>query len=130
VIKDPLDFAWPVEQAPEALEALARASGLPFRPIDRTAAVPMGSGRSQLDELSKWLESVAASAELEIEPVQSAYADAGDMIRSSAPALLRLERDDRAMLLALLAGGRRHVVVIGFSVRQSRRLGLGTPSCC
>jgi len=68
VTSDPFARAWPMEQAREALEALARASGLPVRTIDRTSTVPAAG---TFDEMSHWLESIGATADLEIEPIQS-----------------------------------------------------------
>lgn len=106
---DPFALAWPVEQAREALEALARASGLPVRAIDQSSPVPRSAG---LDDLSHWLELVGANAELEIEPIQAGYSDVSRMIKSSAPSMLRLERGGETRLLVLLSGTRRRVVAL------------------
>ena len=114
---DPFALAWPMDQAREALEALARSSGLPVRTIERTSIVPAAG---TLDEMSRWLESIGATADLEIEPIQSGYADVRRMIGSSAPSMLRLEQGGHSRLLLLLSGGRRLVQVLAPDLSRRR----------
>jgi ABC-type bacteriocin/lantibiotic exporter with double-glycine peptidase domain len=118
--RDLFELAWPAEQLKEALEALARASGLPVRALDRTASLSATTGEQPLEELSKWLESAGPIAGLEIEPVQSNYGDVNQLIRSSAPALLRLLGDGRSRFLLLLAGGRRRVLILAPDLSRRR----------
>ncbi len=94
-------LAWPVARLPEALELLARRSGLSPRPGQLSAprAVPGGP----------WIERAAEWLGFEAEPVDTAYPGVGLMIAGAAPALLGLGEDAYALLLR---GGRRSVTVI------------------
>jgi ATP-binding cassette subfamily B protein len=115
---DPFELAWPLEQAPEALDALARACGLPIRPIERSTSRRSAAAEGSLDELSAWLESLGVASALELEPVQAVYGDVHQMIGSCAPALLRVERDGRPRLLVVLRGGWRRVTAIASDLSQ------------
>jgi ATP-binding cassette subfamily B protein len=92
-------ITWPANRAAEALDALARRSGL--RPqvggISTPAAVDPDPTR-----LGRWIEVSAAALGLDAEPAEVRYADVERFLGSAAPALLRLS--DGSML-ALLASG-------------------------
>src|SRR5204863_3715474 len=96
-----------MEQAGEAIEALARVCRLPFRPTETPAP---GDGHMKKDafaEQTRWLASTAAAMGLEVEAVQAAHREVDRLIEGAAPALLRIEHDGRSMLLALRSGTRR-----------------------
>jgi ATP-binding cassette subfamily B protein len=110
--RDILEYAWPVDQAAEALETLARVCGLPVRAADGPSPFGNSGRRDDFDAQSKWLESIAAGSGLEVEAVQTTYAEIDRLIADSAPSLLRLERDGRVSILAIASGGRRRTRVI------------------
>ena len=91
---------WPANRAAEALDALARRSGL--RPkgggVSTPAAVDPDPTR-----LGRWIEASAAALGLDAEPEEVRYADVELFLGSAAPALLRLTDGS---LLALLASGK------------------------
>jgi ATP-binding cassette subfamily B protein len=92
-------ITWPANRAAEALDALARRSGL--RPkvggISTPAAVDPDPTR-----LGRWIEASAAALGLEAEPEEVRYADVERFLESAAPALLRTS--DGSMLALLAAG--------------------------
>lgn len=89
--------AWPVARLGEALEALARKSGLLSVSVHREtqATQPPLMTKSQLD---RWIDASAASLGFEAEAVTALYPDVESLIRGAGPALLRLpgERDLQA----------------------------------
>jgi len=98
-------LAWPADRLGEALQILARRSGL-------------GPGELTLDEPSSttdpgpWIITAAAAMGLEAEPVDVSYREVESLVRQSAPALLRLPGEGPPRFLALLRGGRRTAVVL------------------
>ena len=125
---------WSLERADEALEALARHSGLARRqvalgasavgrlqaePSSRASTVgttPASPSDPDLGEqladgitdLSRILEATATRLGLEVEEIETPHSDAAGMIRGSGPALLRVPSSaGPSYLLALLgpAGG-------------------------
>jgi ATP-binding cassette subfamily B protein len=76
------EVAWPVARLGEALQALALD-----HPDELLAPVPT-SGEEEA--LAGWIEASAARLGLEAEPVEAAYHEVPRLLRSAAPALLRL----------------------------------------
>lgn len=105
-------LAWPLSRLGEALEAIGRQSGLSPIPI-HTPSPPDAFALAGDDELDEWLEALAGQMRLEVEPAQAPYAEAERLVRTAGPALLRLPGGDDARFLALLAGGRRAVSLLG-----------------
>ncbi len=130
----PRACGWPLDRADEALEALARHSGLARQPATLTPsdaswrnsepssgttafeAIPTSSSDTDLGEqpthgivdLGRVLEMTATRLGLEVEETETPHSDVRAMIRGSGPALLRIpSAGGRAFLLALLgpAGG-------------------------
>jgi ATP-binding cassette subfamily B protein len=89
--------AWPSERLGEALEALARKSGLPVkdgempRPAATLALYPGMQG--------KWIEATAAWLGLEVEETEIPYPDLERNLRTAGPALLRLPDGSFAAIL-------------------------------
>ena len=129
--------AWPVTRLGEALESLARKSGL-------LLTVVQGEGQSSqppsLEEpqLSYWIEASAAGLGFEIETVTAPYPDVEQLIRGAGPALLRLPGADLFQeeghsseeglpqregprFLAVLSGSRQTITVLDPNL-QTRRL--------
>ncbi len=92
-------ITWPANRAAEALDALARGSGL--RPKSSSIATPT-TVDAEPTRLGRWIEASAAALGLDAEPEEIRYADVDRILASASPALLRLS--DGA-LLALLAPG-------------------------
>jgi ATP-binding cassette subfamily B protein len=101
---------WPADRLGEALQALARESGLEPR-----AEPP--SGPPAPEALDSWMEAAAAGAGLEAEAVDTSYAEVEALIGRAAPALLRLPGEG---FLALARSGRRSVTLLGPDHRLHR----------
>jgi ATP-binding cassette subfamily B protein len=106
-----------MDRAGEALEAVARACGLPTRP-------PTGGVRSSAtqsaERFAQWLDTAAASLGLEVEETQSELAEIDAFVRGAGPALLRIGGGATAGMLAVIGGSRRTVSVLtpGHAVRR------------
>jgi ATP-binding cassette subfamily B protein len=88
---------WPMERAGEALQAAARAAGLPLR--DRP---PPSSPRGP--DLARWFSAAADWLGIEAEEVSARHLDLARTLTRVAPALVRLPAGG---LLVLVGGGRR-----------------------
>ena len=110
-------IAWPTDRIGEALEALARRSGLHPKSID--LPVPPANIGNDPRRLGLWIESAASSLGVEAEPVEIRYTDIERKLASAAPAILR--SDDR--LLALLDAE----TILGPDLQIHH---LGTPAIC
>ena len=124
-------YGWPLARADEALEALARRSGLargtvPDEPSPRRS--PAVSAQSKVeggvqptdedDDLGPWIEAVATRLGLELEETETPHSDAESMVRGSGPALLRIPGDsESAYLLAILGPARGPLARRGGKVR-------------
>ncbi len=117
------NLLWPAARLGEALEALARASGLPAGrsglpapPPDllrSTDAAPAGL------PLTRWIEGAASFLGLEAEPVEARYGDVAALIRRAGPALLRVQGSDGLFLVLLgAARGRARLVDLDHAVRE------------
>src|SRR5437867_2291188 len=95
-------FTWPASRLGEALEALARKSGLPVRPVEL--------GRKGYAD-HEWIAATAGSLGLEVEAVEMPYAGVERQVQLLGPALLRLPGTGEARFLALLGGSRRTLVL-------------------
>ena len=119
--------SWPAERADEALEALARRSGLVEnvglvedepggqpRPSDDAAS---GAGGLSTEDLDPWIERVADRLGLEVESAEASYGEVADLARSCGPALLRIPDPDgtggEARLLVILDHRRGRVRLLG-----------------
>lgn len=93
---------WPASRLGEALQALARKSGLPLR-VAEAPALPPGLSLHSNERMGEWMEAAAASLELEVEPVSSSYRGVEQMVRGAAPALFAIPGLDEPRFLAVLA---------------------------
>ena len=92
-------ITWPANRAAEALEALARRSGL--RPRAVTVATPTAVDTDPT-RLGRWIEATAGALGLDAEPEEVRYADADRILNSAGPALFLLSD---GTLVALLSRG-------------------------
>lgn len=111
-----LDATWPVSRLGEAIEAAARASGLPVRSAPLPTPPP-DLVRPGDALLSRWIEGAASTLGLEAEPVVTSYTALEPLVRGAGPAILRvLGEEVRFLALARPRGGR--VVLVGPDHRQ------------
>ncbi len=105
---------WPAARLPEAIDALARASGLArAQRAQRDGVADGASGEAEPAPIA----ALATAAGLEAEPTRLTYAELPDLLARAGPALLRLDGEERRDL-ALLRGGRRRVLVLGADLRR------------
>ncbi len=103
---DNLDkLSWPISRLGEAMEALAHKSGFPLQPVE-TPTPPDGLAFDD-DALGQWLEASAGLLGLEVEQVESPYAEVERFIRDAGPAILRIPGEVEPRFLALLSGRRK-----------------------
>lgn len=114
-------ITWPPNRAAEALEALARKSGL--RPRSTTVVTPAVVD-AEPTRLGRWIEASAAALGLDAEPEEIRYADLDRILASAPPALIRLSD---GTLLALLAQG--VVLTPEFSVKRVGTSGVRAELC-
>lgn len=88
---------WPASRAFEGLALLARVSGLPVRQSQRQEGIPY---RGSLDVD---MPRAAAAAGLDVEAIEASYPEVGSLLRSAAPAIVRMPDET----FVLLAGSRR-----------------------
>ncbi|MEW6731463.1 MAG: ATP-binding cassette domain-containing protein [Acidobacteriota bacterium] len=105
-------FSWPVSRLGEAIETLARKSGL--TPKQAETPIPPESLAILGDEaIGKWIEMAANWLSIEAEPMEVNYSEAGQLICSSSPALLRLSLNGEQRFLLLLESNHRSVSLLG-----------------
>ncbi len=104
-------LSWPASRLGEAMDALARKSGLVPRPVE-IPTPPNGFAQADAEALGRWIEAAADCLGLEAEPLEAPYGEAEQLVRNAGPALLRLPGKDEPRFLALL-DGQRMVSVLG-----------------
>ncbi len=109
-MNDLIALSWPIADLGDAIEALARQSGLSPRSVKVTN--PPGSfAGSSSERLSRWIEETAAWIGVEAEQVVCPYSEADKFVRRAAPAIVRLPLKGEERFL-LIAGGNRNTVSI------------------
>ena len=101
-------LAWPVGRLGEALSVLARRRGLAPGKLD--LAEPRESASPE--DLDRWIGAAVAAMGLEAEPVEAPYGEVENLLRRSAPALLRLPGAGSPRFLPLLGVGRNAARVL------------------
>jgi len=92
-------LSWPLGRLDEAIEWLARKSGLSGCAVD-IPSVPTSAKNPEA--LSEWLTAAAIALAVEIEMVESSYAEADALVRNCGPALLQVRIGSEARFLAVL----------------------------
>ncbi|WP_394847632.1 ATP-binding cassette domain-containing protein [Pendulispora brunnea] len=103
---------WSLEQAGEAMLALAKRAGF----ATRAAAIPPLPEAVRVEQETRiglWIESLANWFGLESEWIDSGYASVDDLIRGLAPALVRITQGERTSFLALAAYRSGRVFLLG-----------------
>lgn len=103
---------WPADRAHEAIEALARRSGLvrSAPPIIASSADPPGDAR----ELAQRIDRATQQLGLEAEPVRTDYLDLDVALSDAAPALWRIESQDHPGygIVAVVGKARGSIMVL------------------
>ncbi len=110
-------LAWPLCRLGEAMETLARVSGLAPRPVEMP---PPSPNLIPGEQLNAWIDSAAAWLGFEVEPVDTSYPELDQFICRAAPALFLLPATNEARFLALLRRGKRRVTLLGPDLRPYR----------
>jgi ATP-binding cassette, subfamily B, bacterial len=93
-------FAWPLAQLGDAIEALARKCGLAPRSVE--LSVPPADLERDDQPIGAWIEATADWLGIEAESVEASYADIKQLIGGTEPILLRLPSDGRPTFLAIV----------------------------
>jgi ATP-binding cassette subfamily B protein len=93
---------WPFESAGLALEALARESGLSVRSAEILPPPPVPRGYGWRHVFAQWLHPASAQLGIEAEGFEPIYGEVDTMVRSAAPALLTIFRDQKMSFVLLL----------------------------
>ncbi|HEX5731649.1 MAG TPA: ABC transporter ATP-binding protein [Blastocatellia bacterium] len=105
------DLAWPVSKLGEAIEAIARKSGLSPRHVEAPpppASIIQTGGKA----VGRWVETTAGLLGLEAEPVETTYPEVESFVRGGGPAILPLPGNGEAGYLALLGSKGRSVFLL------------------
>lgn len=105
-------LGWPMSKLGEAIEALARTSGLSPRAVE-IPTPPEPLEQESGEAIGRWIEATAGWLGLEADPVESPYAEVDRLVRRAGTALLRLPGRYAHRFLALLGSRRRRVEVLG-----------------
>lgn len=115
------NFAWSASKLGEAIEAVARKSGLSRRNIEapNPSSSIIGTGGAAL---GRWVETTAELLGLEAEPVETTHIEAESFVRTAAPAIVPLPGKPAKGYLALLASKGRDAVILApdLSTRRVR----------
>jgi len=122
VTADSLDaLHWPLDRLGDALESLARRSGL----LVRSAGIPnppADLSPHDADSRARWIDAAAEQLGLEAQSVDTTYAEAGAFVRAAGPALVYLPGTSEPRFLALLGARGRSARLLGpdLHVREVR----------
>jgi ABC-type multidrug transport system fused ATPase/permease subunit len=117
MMTDLKQLCWPVSKIGEAIQSIARRSGL--APVVARAPDPPGTLAPVAGEsLARWIEKTSCLLGLEAEPVVSPYAEADRFVRNAGPALLRLPGE--SCFLALIAARRGAALILAPDLRVHR----------
>jgi ATP-binding cassette subfamily B protein len=117
MIRPMTNIGWPATRLSEAIEALARQSGLPL------AAAPLERAPAQLrdatsPQIGAWIEAAARALDLEAEPVEVPFAEVEQFIGRAGPAIFHLAEEPDVSFLMVLAAHGRQVTVLTPDLKQ------------
>jgi ATP-binding cassette subfamily B protein len=113
----PLEAAsWPFQKLGEAIESLARRSGLSPRAVGIAGPPPDLSARDA-DARSRWIEASAGQLGLEAEAVDTTHAGAERFLLAAGPAIVYLPAPGEPRFLALLGARAGRVRLLGPDLR-------------
>jgi ATP-binding cassette subfamily B protein len=103
-------LSWPISRLGEALDSLARESGL-AQPAALAQPPPWVINEGD-DALNRWVIAAADWLGFEAEPREIRYGSVEQMVRTSAPSLFRITVEGEPRFLALLESRKRAASVI------------------
>jgi ATP-binding cassette subfamily B protein len=112
---------WPAARWGEAIEAVSRTAKL--HPDSRNfVRAPDRLQQSSDEAFGNWVEDAAGALDLEEQPVSTSYGEAEAALRNAGPALIRIDLDGEAVLLAVVGSrrGRVRVLATDLSIRRVR----------
>jgi ATP-binding cassette subfamily B protein len=113
-----LKISWPISKLGEALEALARRSGLLTDPIRSPPYVQ--DFEIDGETHGRWIRAAAGQIGLEAEAVSCSYAELEQLIFAAGPALLRLRVNEEPRFLALIGRGWRTVSILDPHLKEQK----------
>ncbi len=112
-------LAWPRERLGEALETLARHSGLERHPPELPRP-PRSLGEPGAPSVGDWIEEAIEWLRLDCEPVMALLGELEELLRKAAPAILRLAVDGEERYLLVVGTGRKRVALLAPDHRHHR----------
>ncbi len=106
------NLAWPLARLNEAMESLARQTHL----LPRAVEIPPPAerlARSGPDMLSSWMGRAADALGIEAEQVEATYDRVEELVSRAAPALFYVPLDNGPHYVAVVAGRRNSLRVLG-----------------
>ncbi len=103
---------WPASRLDEAIEILARKSGLLSSDQTEPPRPPDGLDQADDESLERWMDFAAGQLDIEIEPVETPYPQVEQMVCQAGPALIRVPGTDTAQFIVLLKRGRTQISLI------------------
>ncbi len=110
---------WPRERLGEALEALARMSGLERHP-EELPRPPRSLDQPGAPTIGDWIEEAIEWLRLDCEPIMALLGELESFLRKAAPALLRLDLDGEERFALLLGARRGGIVMLGPDHRRHK----------
>jgi ATP-binding cassette, subfamily B, bacterial len=111
---------WPIFRLGEALEALARSSGLSSE-YSKVPHLPVGELSADDEALSDWLEAAATELGIETQSTRLRYAELDVMVAQAGPALFRVgEESSSPGFLAILGKKRQKLRLLGPDLKIRR----------
>lgn len=100
------ECTWPAERLGQAVYALLRES-FPRQGAGAPATPDPPAGLADREALGRWVEAVAESHGLELEPFEAGLEELGEVASGAAPAVLEAGGGEAGGLLVLVGTGRR-----------------------
>lgn len=114
-----LTISWPLSKSGEALEALAKRSGLSPR-LEDVPHLPISLQHDDEEELARFMDSCAQRMNLEAKPIACSYHELKQMLRTIGPALLRLPTEEGFRILLVLRRRRGAVHLLDSQLSEHR----------
>ena len=121
--KDVHRLTWPASRLGEAIEAIARKSGLSPRHIDAPNPPATMTKGPATNALSGWVESTAGLLGLEAEPVETTHREIESFLEGAGPALVPIPDNCEPRYLALIGCNGRDMLILSpeLSTHRLRR---------
>jgi ATP-binding cassette subfamily B protein len=105
------DLAWPLSKLGEAIEAIARKSGLSPLHVEAPPP-PLSLFQTGGKAVGRWVEATTNLLGLEAEPVETTYPEVESFVRGAGPAIVPLPGNGENGYLALLGSKGQNVFIL------------------